>query len=59
MQINDIDALLEHVTGNTFHFHARDESFDMTFVINENTGQAGSFSIDFGDDLGPFVRDFQ
>jgi CubicO group peptidase (beta-lactamase class C family) len=59
LQINDIDALLEHVTGNTFHFHARDESFDMTFVINENTGQAGSFSIDFGDDLGPFVRDYK
>jgi hypothetical protein len=51
--------MLEHVTGNTFHFHARDESFDMTFTINENTGQADSFNVDFGDDLGPFVRDYK
>lgn len=59
LQINDIDALLEHVNGNTFHFHARDESFDMTFLINEKTGQADGFNIDFGDDLGPFVKDFK
>ena len=59
LTINDIDALLEHRTGHTYRFRARDEAFDITFQVNGVTGRAESFSIDFGDDLGPFVRDFQ
>lgn len=59
LKINDIDTKLEHKTGNTFHFRARDEAFDITFVVNTKPGWADSFTIDFGDDLGPFVRIFK
>jgi CubicO group peptidase (beta-lactamase class C family) len=59
LKINDIDTRLEHNSGNTFHFSARDETFNITFVVNNKTGWADLFTIDFGDDLGPFVRIFK
>jgi len=56
LKINDIDTPLRHRTGNIYRFDARDESFDITFNVNDKTGWAVSFTIDFGDDLGSFVR---
>lgn len=54
--IKDIDSALKHLNGNRFGFSARSESMEITFHINPATEQADAFSIDFGDDLGPFVR---
>jgi len=59
LKINDIDAPLRHRNGNTFHFDARDESFDITFHVQDKLDWAVSYTIDFGDDLGSFVRVFK
>jgi CubicO group peptidase (beta-lactamase class C family) len=56
LAINDVIAQLVHKNGNTFRFDARDESFDITFDVDNALGRAQKFTIDFGDDLGPFVR---
>lgn len=59
IRINDIDAPLHHLNANSFRFHARDEDFTITFEINPVIERAGSFAIDFGDDLGPFLRQYK
>ncbi|NLA16054.1 MAG: serine hydrolase [Bacteroidales bacterium] len=56
LAINDVTAALVHKNDQTFRFKARDESFDITFDVDEIPGRAQAFTIDFKDDLGPFVR---
>ena len=59
LKINDIDAPLKHISGNTYRFNARDEVFDITFNVQDKPDWAVSYTIDFGDDLGSFVRVFK
>lgn len=56
IRIKEIDAPMKHINGNTFRFDARDETFDLTFQMNQASRVADSFVIDFDDDLGAFTR---
>ncbi|HHV40104.1 MAG TPA: serine hydrolase [Bacteroidales bacterium] len=59
LDINDVSGPLVHKNGHTFRYRARDESFDVTFQVDTTLGRAQTFTFDFGDDLGPFVRVFK